>query len=316
MSLESNELGEDATTPVSDRFEIEIKKTSDKYSALVKLLDDKNIAIPFNDTTTGFQLLNHICRQIKVNECSYFGLCWEDPNSVIKSICWLDMDKLAKKQLKGKVLKNSINFAVKFYHSDPAQIEDEETRHQIVLQLRQTIAAGFLSCSFVTYALLGSFVVQYELGDYDGAKMIGNYIKKFNFAPNQTNDLETRIMELHQNHVGQAKVNAEIGYLECARKLPFYGVDLYSAQDMDGVNLKIGICWSGVLIFRDQVRINRFAWPRIVKISYSRVKFVLQIRPLDGDVHDSVVSFKLCTISSAKNLWKICIQHHQFFRVN
>ena len=50
-------------------------------------------------------------------------------------------------------------------------------------------------------------------------------------------------------------------------------------QDSDGVDIMIGVCASGLLVFRDRLRINRFAWPKILKISYKRNNFYIKIRP-------------------------------------
>lgn len=41
----------------------------------------------------------------------------------------------------------------------------------------------------------------------------------------------------------------------------------------------LGVCASGLLIYRDRLRINRFAWPKILKISYKRNNFYIKIRP-------------------------------------
>lgn len=60
--------------------------------------------------------------------------------------------------------------------------------------------SGRLPCSFVTHALLGSYTVQAELGDYDQDDHGTDYVSDFRFAPNQTRDLEERVMELHRNY--------------------------------------------------------------------------------------------------------------------
>ena len=52
-------------------------------------------------------------------------------------------------------------------------------------------------------------------------------------------------------------------------------------QDSDGIKLNVGISWNGVLVYRDGSLINRFAWPRVIKLSYVRSKFYVTIRPLD-----------------------------------
>lgn len=73
-------------------------------------------------------------------------------------------------------------------------------RYLLCLQLRQDIASGRLPCSFVTHALLGSYALQAELGDYDPEEHRLDYISDFQFAPNQTKELEEKVVELHKSH--------------------------------------------------------------------------------------------------------------------
>lgn len=60
--------------------------------------------------------------------------------------------------------------------------------------------SGRLPCSFVTHALLGSYAVQAELGDFDPDEHGLDYISDFHFAPNQTRELEERVIELHRTY--------------------------------------------------------------------------------------------------------------------
>lgn len=60
--------------------------------------------------------------------------------------------------------------------------------------------SGRLPCSFVTHALLGSYAVQAELGDFDPDEHGLDYISDFRFAPNQTRELEERVVELHRTY--------------------------------------------------------------------------------------------------------------------
>lgn len=73
-------------------------------------------------------------------------------------------------------------------------------RYYLCLQLRDDILSGRLPCSFVTHALLGSYTVQAELGDYEPEEHGPDYVSDFRFAPNQTRELEERVMELHHNY--------------------------------------------------------------------------------------------------------------------
>lgn len=92
------------------------------------------------------------------------------------------------------------SFEVKFYPPDPAQLQEDITRYQLCLQIRNDILSGRLPCSFVTHALLGSYLVQSELGDHDSETLGKNYVKDFKFAPNQSQDLLDKVMELHKTH--------------------------------------------------------------------------------------------------------------------
>lgn len=92
------------------------------------------------------------------------------------------------------------NFEVKFYPPDPAQLQEDITRYQLCLQIRNDIITGRLPCSFVTHALLGSYLVQSEVGDYDPDEHGRTYLKDFKFAPNQTPELVEKVMDLHKTH--------------------------------------------------------------------------------------------------------------------
>lgn len=50
-------------------------------------------------------------------------------------------------------------------------------------------------------------------------------------------------------------------------------------QDLDGVDITLGVCSSGLLVYKDRLRINRFPWPKVLKVSYKRSSFFIKIRP-------------------------------------
>lgn len=52
-------------------------------------------------------------------------------------------------------------------------------------------------------------------------------------------------------------------------------------QDSENVPIDIGVSANGILIFRDKIRINRFAWPKILKLSYKKKYFFIKLRPSD-----------------------------------
>ncbi|XP_042555115.1 band 4.1-like protein 3 isoform X7 [Dipodomys spectabilis] len=258
----------------------------------------------------GQVLFDKVCEHLNLLEKDYFGLTYRDAENQKN---WLDPAKEIKKQIRSGVWHFSFN--VKFYPPDPAQLSEDITRYYLCLQLRDDIVSGRLPCSFVTLALLGSYTVQSELGDYDPDECGNDYISEFRFAPNHTKELEDKVIELHKSHRGMTPAEAEMHFLENAKKLSMYGVDLHHAKDSEGVEIMLGVCASGLLIYRDRLRINRFAWPKVLKISYKRNNFYIKIRPGEFEQFESTIGFKLPNHRAAKRLWKVCVEHHTFFRL-
>ncbi|KAM9219102.1 band 4.1-like protein 1 [Leptosomus discolor] len=301
----------DKTTP--SKTQKSPQKTTKKVkSALcrVTLLDASEYECEVEKHARGQILFDMVCEHLNLLEKDYFGLTFCDSDSQKN---WLDPSKEIKKQIRSGPW--NFAFTVKFYPPDPAQLTEDITRYYLCLQLRADIITGRLPCSFVTHALLGSYAVQAELGDYDAEEHVGNYVSELRFAPNQTRELEERIMELHKTYRGMTPGEAEIHFLENAKKLSMYGVDLHHAKDSEGIDIMLGVCANGLLIYRDRLRINRFAWPKILKISYKRSNFYIKIRPGEYEQFESTIGFKLPNHRSAKRLWKVCIEHHTFFRL-
>ncbi|XP_074965253.1 band 4.1-like protein 1 isoform X14 [Phalacrocorax aristotelis] len=301
----------DKTTP--SKTQKSPQKTTKKVkSALcrVTLLDASEYECEVEKHARGQILFDMVCEHLNLLEKDYFGLTFCDSDSQKN---WLDPSKEIKKQIRSGPW--NFAFTVKFYPPDPAQLTEDITRYYLCLQLRADIITGRLPCSFVTHALLGSYAVQAELGDYDAEEHMGNYVSELRFAPNQTRELEERIMELHKTYRGMTPGEAEIHFLENAKKLSMYGVDLHHAKDSEGIDIMLGVCANGLLIYRDRLRINRFAWPKILKISYKRSNFYIKIRPGEYEQFESTIGFKLPNHRSAKRLWKVCIEHHTFFRL-
>uniref|UniRef100_A0AAQ6A533 FERM domain-containing protein n=1 Tax=Amphiprion ocellaris TaxID=80972 RepID=A0AAQ6A533_AMPOC len=262
------------------------------------------------DRPGGQTLLDMVCGHLNLLERDYFGLTFQDTDNAKN---WLDPSKEIKKQI--RVGSWILGFSVKFYPPDPSVLIEDITRYYLCLQLRDDILSGRLPCSFVTHALLGSYTVQAELGDYEPEEHGPDYVSDFHFAPNQTRELEERVMELHRNYRGMTPAEAEVNFLENAKKLSMYGVDLHHAKDSEGIDIMLGVSANGLLIYRDRLRINRFAWPKILKISYKRSNFYIKIRPGEYEQFESTIGFKLPNHRASKRLWKVCIEHHTFFRL-
>ncbi|XP_072238981.1 band 4.1-like protein 1 isoform X11 [Leuresthes tenuis] len=276
----------------------------------VTLLDSSMFEGEIEKHSKGQTLMDMVCEHLNLLEKDYYGLTFADTESQKN---WLDPSKEIKKQMRNSPWQYV--FAVKFYPPDPSQLTEDITRYYLCLQLRDDMLSGRLPCSFVTHALLGSYTIQAELGDYDQDDHGSDYVSDFRFAPNQTRELEERVMELHRNYKGMTPAEAELNFLENAKKLSMYGVDLHHAKDSEGIEIMLGVCANGLLIYRDRLRINRFAWPKILKISYKRSNFYIKIRPGEYEQFESTIGFKLPNHRAAKRLWKVCIEHHTFFRL-
>ncbi|NWT93189.1 E41L2 protein, partial [Urocynchramus pylzowi] len=276
----------------------------------VMLLDGTEYSCDLEKRARGQVLFDKVCEHLNLLEKDYFGLLFYE-NSEQKN--WLDSSKEIKRQIRS--LPWLFTFNVKFYPPDPSQLTEDITRYFLCLQLRQDIVSGRLPCSFVTHALLGSYTLQAELGDHDPEEHSSDYISEFQFAPNQTQEMEEKVAELHKTHRGLTPAQADSQFLENAKRLSMYGVDLHHAKDSEGVDIMLGVCANGLLIYKDRLRINRFAWPKILKISYKRSNFYIKVRPAELEQFESTIGFKLPNHRAAKRLWKVCVEHHTFFRL-
>ncbi|XP_031450806.1 protein 4.1 isoform X4 [Phasianus colchicus] len=307
------ELKPEAAEPKADKdlkaAQRSIRRHRNMYCKVV-LLDDTIFECSVDKHAKGQDLLKKVCDHLNLLEEDYFGLAiWDMPTSRT----WLDPTKEIKKQVHGGPW--DFTFNVKFYPPDPAQLTEDITRYYLCLQLRQDIISGRLPCSFATLALLGSYTVQSELGDYDPELHSTDYISEFKLAPNQTKELEEKVVELHKTYRSMTPAQADLEFLENAKKLSMYGVDLHHAKDLEGVDITLGVCSSGLLVYKDKLRINRFPWPKVLKISYKRSSFFIKIRPGEQEQYESTIGFKLPSYRAAKKLWKVCVEHHTFFRL-
>ncbi|XP_052404103.1 band 4.1-like protein 3b isoform X2 [Carassius gibelio] len=276
----------------------------------VRLLDGSDYTCTVEKRAKGQVLFDKVCDHLNLLEKDYFGITYRDDENQ-KS--WLDVSKEMKKQISTDPWNCA--FSVKFYPPDPSQLSEDITRYFLCLQLRDDVVSGRLPCSFSTHAVLGSYTAQSELGDCDSELQGSSYISDMCLAPNQTKELEEKVLELHRGHKGMTPAEADMMFLENAKKLSMYGVDLHHAKDSEGVEIMLGVCSSGLLVYRDKLRINRFAWPKIIKISYKRNNFYIRVRPGELEQFESTIGFKLFSHKAAKRLWKVCVEHHTFFRL-
>ncbi|XP_011186095.1 tyrosine-protein phosphatase non-receptor type 4 [Zeugodacus cucurbitae] len=293
------------------------KKQQRQQCVTVLLLDDTTHTFRIEKRAKGSELLNQVFQFLELSERDYFGLLFpQKPGDVVR---WVDAHKQFKKQCNNFALENdgiqTLEFRVKFYVSDPSRLQEEYTRYQFYLQVKRNILLGRLPCSVNTQCLLASYTVQSELGDFNSAEHQTGYLSAMQLLVEQTPDAERKISELHKLHRGQLPADAEYNYLEHAKRLDLYGIDLHRATDSNGKELQLGVSAVGLLVFQNGLRINTFSWSKMVKVSFKRKDFFIQLRREPSESYDTLLGFSMTSHKHAKALWKSCVEHHSFFRL-
>ncbi|EEC11951.1 protein 4.1G, putative [Ixodes scapularis] len=290
-------------------------KSIKSLRCIVFFLDDTQHTFDLEKRSKGQVLFDLVFRQSELVEKDYFGLQFSEKASAVDGMRWLDPVKCIKKQIKVGP-PYLLYFRVKFYVSDPSKLQEEWTRYYFFLQLKKDILEGRLVIPPATAALLASYAVQSELGDYNPDDHKHGYLADMRLVPHQTEELEEKIAELHKLHKGQNSADAEFNFLEHAKRLDMYGVDLHKARDSTQAELQLGVTSYGLVVFQNSIRINTFSWAKIVKISFKRKQFFIQLRREGTESYDNLLGFNMLSYRSCKNLWKSCVEHHTFFRLN
>ncbi|XP_024142835.1 tyrosine-protein phosphatase non-receptor type 4 [Oryzias melastigma] len=278
----------------------------------VLLLDNSVQAFKVSKADHGQVLLDAVFKHLELTERDYFGLHVADDASDAPR--WLDPNKPIRKQLK-RGSPHNLSFRVKFFVTDPNKLQEEYTRYQYFLQIKQDVLTGRLPCPNNTAALLASYAVQSELGDYNEAEHSSGYLSDFCFIPTPPQDFHKEVSKHHQQHSGLSPAQAEFNYLNTARTLELYGVELHYARDQRNAEILIGVMSAGVVVYQNRVRKNFFQWLKIVKISFKSKQFFIQLRREATETRETLLGFNMVNYRACKNLWKACVEHHTFFRL-
>ncbi|XP_050686628.1 tyrosine-protein phosphatase non-receptor type 4-like isoform X3 [Eriocheir sinensis] len=290
----------------------------------VTLLDDSTQVFEIEKQAKGQALLDLVFNHLELIERDFFGLQYIEPGAcnTDNPRRWLDPRKPVKKQLRirtkslGTCGLPVLFFRVKFWVSDPGKLAEEYTRYHVFLQLRRDVMEGRLVAQPSTAALLASYALQSELGDYSTEEHGNTYLANLRLIPCQTEELEKKIIELHKLHKGQTPADAEFNFLDHAKRLDLYGVDLHKAKDSTNREIHLGVTAIGLVVFQNGIKMNTFSWAKIVKISFKRKQFFIQLRREVSENYDSVLGFNLGSYRACKCLWKSCVEHHTFFRLH
>uniref|UniRef100_U3ET62 FERM, ARHGEF and pleckstrin domain-containing protein 1 n=3 Tax=Micrurus TaxID=8634 RepID=U3ET62_MICFL len=283
--------------------------TGKLISIKVQMLDDTQETFEIPQRAPGKLLLDAVCNHLNLVEGDYFGLEFLDHKKVM---IWLDLLKPIIKQIK-RPKHVILKFVVKFFPPDHAQLQEELTRYLFALQVKQDLAQGRLTCNDTSAALLISHIVQSEIGDFDDT-IDHEHLAKNKYIPQQE-ALEDKIMEFHHNHIGQTPAESDFQLLEIARRLEMYGIRLHPAKDREGTKINLGVAHTGILVFQGYTKINAFNWSKVRKLSFKRKRFLIKLRPDVNSNFQDTLEFLMANRDLCKAFWKICVEHHAFFRL-
>lgn len=275
----------------------------------IQMLDDTQETFEVPQRAPGKMLLDAVCNHLNLVEGDYFGLEFPDHKKIM---VWLDLLKPIAKQIrrpKHVVLK----FVVKFFPPDHTQLQEELTRYLFALQVKQDLAQGRLTCNDTSAALLISHIVQSEIGDFDEA-LDREHLAKNKYVPQQ-DALEDKIVEFHHSHIGQTPAESDFQLLEVARRLEMYGIRLHPAKDREGTKINLAVANTGILVFQGFTKINAFNWAKVRKLSFKRKRFLIKLRPDVNSSYQDTLEFLMAGRDFCKAFWKICVEHHAFFRL-
>ncbi|KAL3280913.1 hypothetical protein HHI36_004140 [Cryptolaemus montrouzieri] len=288
------------------------KKGGKMLAMRIQMLDDTVTIFQVQAKAIGKVLFEQVCKQLHLLEADYFGLEYSDTGG---TRYWLDLQKPLSRQLGLSLVDPLLYFCVKFYTPDPGQLEEEFTRYLFCLQVKRDLAMGVMQCNENTAALMASYIVQAECGDFVTEDYPDHtYLSTYKFIPTQDHEMERRIMENHKKHAGQSPAEADLNLLETARRCEFYGIKMHPAKDHENIPLNLAVAHMGILVFQNYTKINTFSWAKIRKISFKRKRFLIKLHPEGYGFYKDTVEFFFEGRNECKNFWKKCVENHGFFR--
>ena len=295
------------------------------FAASIVFLDDSTHSFSLDKKAKGQDLLNLVFQHLELTERDYFGLVFTENNVSLPGghapdvTRWLDPSKSIRKQMRVKgvtgvtlyfrvkvswscVLQRLImclSLMLKFYVTDPSRLHEEYTRYHVYLQVKKDLVTARLVAPVSTVCLLTSYAVQSTLGDWDPDSCRTGYLAPFRHLRSHcpcpggvmppTEELDRKVAELHKLHKGQSPAESEMNFLEHAKRLEMYGISLHPGKDSAGRDIQLGVTSNGLVVFQNCIKINTFSWTKIVKISFKRKQFFIQLRKELTESYDTLL---------------------------
>lgn len=304
---------------------------------LVHFLNNTQHKFVIDRRSKGQALLDSVFKHLNLIETDFFGLKYmpeephqhqepqstptisndnDDNSTEFIEKRWLDPTKSIRKQYKSGP-PYIFYFRVRFYVSDPSKLADDTTRNHLYLQLRHDLLNNRLIVPPCSAILLASYILQSEFGDYRKELLDENYASDFKLLPFQNDDFRKKVIEVHKQHKSLSSSDAEYHFLvHAAKELDSYGVEFYKAKDQYKTNVLIGVSSNGIVVYKDNKRMNQFSWAKIIKIMFKKKIFSIQLRRDNGESCDNFIEFNLLSNQACKSSWEECVAQHSFFRLH
>ncbi|XP_045143339.1 tyrosine-protein phosphatase non-receptor type 4 isoform X3 [Echinops telfairi] len=132
-------------------------------------------------------------------------------------------------------------------------------------------------------------------------------------------DNTVQAFKVNKHDQGQVLLDIVFKHLDLTER-DYFGLqltdDFTDNPDQSNNEIMIGAMSGGILIYKNRVRMNTFPWLKIVKVSFKCKQFFIQLRKELHESREILLGFNMVNYRSCKNLWKACVEHHTFFRLD